>query len=262
MSRLWADRLYVALAPESVVAARVRGIVRPKLVSKSFAECEDPVEALRAAIGAVAKERLEVTVVLSNRFVRYAVVPFDPAISGADEELALARFHFARIHGERVKGWELRLSEGPHGAARIASAMDESLLKAIRACFPRGGRVRLVSLQPYLMAAFNCGRGAIGKDGAWLVLLERERACLALASRGGWQAVQSLRVDGAGETWLELLERERLRSAAASPRVALVHGARGAAETAQWKLLQLSLPRVDGYSPLEDARYAMALCAL
>ena len=46
-------------------------------------------------------EKLDLTVVLSNHFARYTIVqPQEDAT--AEEELALARFHFARIHGERV----------------------------------------------------------------------------------------------------------------------------------------------------------------
>ena len=131
MSRSWgnlplrADRLYVALAPESVAMVRVRGLFRPKLVSKTLLAC-DPhfgaqpwdgaLEALQRALAEFAAEPLRATVVLSNRFMRYAVVPFDAKLSGPDEELAHARFHFTKIHGERAKGWDLRLSDAPRGA--------------------------------------------------------------------------------------------------------------------------------------------------
>jgi hypothetical protein len=78
---------------------------------------------------------------------------------------------------------------------------------------------RLASVQPWLMAAINRWRGAM-PDGAWLTLVEGERACIALHAGGSWRAVQNAR--GA---WLDLLERERHRVAGAAPAVALVAGA-------------------------------------
>jgi len=266
---LWADRLYVSLAPEMLACARVGGLLRRRLLAKGSVECDPQfgerpwdgaVEALRGALAALGKERLHVTVVLSSRFVRCAIVPFDPAVSGPEEELALARFHFTKVHGERAKEWELRLSVGD-GRPRLASAVDGGLCEAIRKCFPRSGP-KLVSIQPYLMAAYNRARPELARQDAWLVLLEQGRACFALASRRGWQAVQSLRLQsGAPGELLELLEREGLRAGEPALRRALVDGAAPQA-AAGWQLRPLAPPRLEGYAPLADARYAMALSAL
>jgi hypothetical protein len=271
--QLRGDRLYVSLEPESVAVCRVQGFLKNKLIKKDLIECDPSygsaawdgaVEALKKFMNPLQKERLEVTVVLSNRLVRYALVPFDAVIAGPEEELALARFHVTRIYGERAKSWDLRLSEGAAGQPRIASGIDEGLVKALHACFPSGSRARLVSVQPYLMAGFNLWRRGLArkfsKDGAWLVLLERSRACFALASREGWHSVQSLRLEAADDV-LVLLEREGLRSARPMVRSAMIHGKRPQASPG-WQLSQLAPPRLQGYSPLDDGRYAMALCAL
>jgi hypothetical protein len=238
------------------------------LTQKELIECDasygsapwdGAVEALRKHLESLKGERLSVTVVLCNRLVRYALVPFDAALSGQEEELALARFHFTRIYGERAKSWDLRLSESAAGGSRLASGVDEGLLQALRECFPRTAHPRLVSVQPYLMAAFNRCRSSVAKDGTWLVLLERSRACFALASREGWHSVQSLRLEAAQDVFV-LLEREGLRSGAKSVRRATIQGARPEAAP-DWEVSPLGLPRLEGYSPLDDARYAMALCA-
>jgi hypothetical protein len=270
VSPLSTDRVYISVEPESVAVCRVRGLFKSKLVKKDLLECDasygsapwdGALEALKKHLDSLKGERLKVTVVLSNRLVRYALVPFDAALSGPDEELALARFHFTRIYGERAKTWDLRIGAGAAGGPRIASGIDEGLLSALRGCFPGAARPRLVSVQPYLMAAFNAWRTAkgIGKDGAWLVLLERERACFALASHAGWQSVQSLRLEDPQDVF-ELLERESLRSGAKIVKRATLQGAKPGAAP-DWQLSPLGLPRLEGYSPLDDGRYAMALCA-
>ena len=268
MSLLSTDRLHVSLEPESLAVCRVRGVFRKTLISKAVVECdpqygrlpwEGALEALKQSIGALGRERLKTSVVLSNRLVRYALVPSDAAASGPQEELALARFHFTRIYGERAKTWDLRLSEGAAGSARIASAIDQGLVEGLRACFALPEGPRLVSVQPYLAAAFNGWRGSNnGKEPAWLVLHERERACFALASREGWHSVQSVRVATAGDL-LPLLEREGLRAGNAV-RTATIHGATPEAGPG-WTLSPPRLPPLEGFSPLDDSRDTMALCA-
>jgi hypothetical protein len=146
-------------------------------------------------------QRADVTVILSNHFVRYAVVPQQDAAS-PDEELALARFHFARIHGERAKGWEVRLS------GELACAMDTALLAGLKEIFSNQKGVRLVSVQPHLMAAYNRARRRIPRGGAWLLLAEPQRVCLARLAARGWAWVYN----GRDTEWQQLIERERSRA--------------------------------------------------
>jgi hypothetical protein len=165
----------------------------------------DGLEALRDEVSAW-RGRIDLTVVLSNHFARYTVVqPQDGATP--EEELALARFQFARIHGERTKAWEVRLSRAG-SCARLACAIDTALLDGVKACMPKHGRVRLVSVQPYLMAAYNRARSRIPREGAWLLLTEKGRACLARLAAKGWASVHY----GAEADGEQLIERERSRA--------------------------------------------------
>jgi len=276
VSRLWRDRLLVSLAPSSVALARVAGGLRPRIIAKQALDCDPAfgveswqgaVAALATAAGRLRGERVNVTVVLSNYFVRYAIVPFDAALAGPEEELALARFHFSKVHGERAKGWEVRMSEAPHGAARLASAVDAGLIQAIRACFPREGKARLVSLRPYLMSAFNRWGGTMPKEGAWLLLVEPQRVCMALVAARKWAAVLTSRGEfPAPEDWAALLDRQQLRANIAStPHTVLVHAPAGwksiGNQARGWNFVGLSLPRLEGFLPLEDRHFAMALTA-
>lgn len=276
MSRLWPDRLLVSLAPGAVALARATRGLRPRIVSKQVIDC-DPAfgaeawqgaaETFAKAIELLRDERMDVTVVLSNHFARYAVVPFDTAISSPDEELALARFHFTKIYGERARAWDVRMGNGRHGAPRLASAVDAALIEAVRACFRKNAKARLVSVQPYLMSAFNLWRGAMGKEDAWLLLVEPQRTCLALIAGGAWATVQTANGEFASpEDWALLLDRQQLRTEAASvSRTVLVHAPDSrktvSPEARGWKFFGLSPPPVEGFLPLEDRPLAMALTA-
>lgn len=186
MSRLWPERLTIALEP-----------LPPEEPQPWQGALEDLARRLAAL-----RKRVDLTVVLSNHFVRYAVLPGKEGAATPEEELALARFHFTKIHGERVKGWEVRVSE------RLACAIDAALLEGIKSCFPKGSKARLVSVQPRLMAAYNAARRRIPREGAWLVLSESGRICLARLAAKGWGSVHN----GRDTDLEELLERERSRA--------------------------------------------------
>ena len=156
--------LILALAPDSLALLRVSGGVRPRVSEKRTVAC-DPAAGSQPWHGAVAGlQRLtegttdanaQVTVVLSNHFARFILVPWSEGLGNPEEETAFVRYCFAKVHGERSKEWDLRLSPTPTGATRIASAIDSSLVQAVRAAFPASARARLVSVQPYLMSAYN-----------------------------------------------------------------------------------------------------------
>ena len=276
MLRSWREQLLIGLAPSELTLVRLAGRWRPRVTAKRAVPCDpafgpEPwhgaVAALKEASESLRGEGLNVTVVLSNHFVRYAFVPWNEAVAGAAEELALARHCFARVHGERAKSWTLGLSEEPAGMPRLGGAIDTALLEAVRACFPANGKARLVSLQPHLMAAVNCWGNSMPQTGAWLLIAEPDRACLVLRAANRWHAILSTKGSfAAPEEWATLLDRERHRIVEGdSATTVLVHAAHNMAtrwpQIGDWKFERLTLPPVDGYLPLADGRYTMALAA-
>jgi hypothetical protein len=234
VSLLSPERALIGLAPAEVSVVKRRGLWRSTTVEKKTIACDpgfgpQPWQGALAALKAL-ELKLRTTVVLSNHFVRYAIVPWSAALASEAEELAYVRHHFAKIHGERAKSWALRWSENGKGT-RLAAAVDAELMSELPRVLPR-----LVSVQPYLMAAINRSRGSIPGSGAWLALVEEGRACIALHSGGALRSVQNLRGD-----WLDVLERERHRAAgeAPTPELALVAGAQPEPGTAGWQFRQL-----------------------
>lgn len=275
-SRFSGNRVLIALSPAEVALVRLQGSFRPRVVGRRAIACDpaqgaEPWKSAASSLEEIAAElkdaRAKVTVVLSNHFVRYMLVPASERLDRAEEELAFARYHFARVHGERSKSWEVRLSTGPAGAARLASAVDAALLRAIEACFPAGGKARLVSVQPYLMSAFNRWRDAIPAGRAWLLLVEPQRSCLAFLDDGRWAAVHNAKGAFDDPTqWAALLDRERhLVAGAQAPCGVFVHVRHGwktpSLEAGRWSFKSLTLLPTRGLTPEESAPFDMALCA-
>jgi hypothetical protein len=275
--RLSSDRILIALAPDSLALLRVSGGLRPRVSEKRTVACDpaagsQPWQGAVAALEQVAEEtrhtNAKVTVVLSNHFARFILVPWSEGLKNAEEETAFVRYCFAKVHGERSKEWDLRLSPTPTGSARIASAIDSSLVQAVRAAFPAAARAKLVSVQPYLMSAFNRWRKDIKGERAWFLLVEPQRACLARLEGGRWSVVRNARgTFDEPRQWAGLLDRERHRVGGdeASEGV-YVHAPRNGnalpVEGEEWSFRSLALAPAEGLAPAESQPFAMALCAL
>ena len=223
MSPLFPKRLLARLAPAELAVGEKRYPCDPAFGT-------EPWHGALQAMKSVDWPRARVSVVLSNHFVRYALVPWSAALATPAEEEAYLRHHFAKIHGERAKGWLYRASEGRRGEPRLASAVDGELIAAIKQVFA-GSNAKLVSVQPALMHVFNGARAAVPHPGgAWLVIAEPDRACVALHADGAFRAVQNAK----GE-WRALLERERYRVDAGSTRRVLLAGAEAPPNDPYWQ---------------------------
>lgn len=218
MSLSWGESVRAALCPDRVGVVRMsRGwprMLEGRIADSAAAGADDPpwapaLAALRESLATIEGRDAKVTVVLSNHFVRYVLVPWNDALAGEAEELAHARHCFSRVYGEVAESWDVRLSSG-NGGPRVACAVDAELLAALEQAVSASGR-RLSSVQPYLMAAFNCWRREFAGTLVWFVLAERGRLCLSALQHGQWSALMSLQTDaGWAEGLPGLLARQRL----------------------------------------------------
>lgn len=237
MSPLLRDELRILLCPERVLITRIgramtlRGLERQVIATEILA-CDassagappwaPATSRLAEALPALASGRVFGTVIVSNHFMRYTVVPSTETLTDAAEQAAYARHCFKMSYGSASETWDLRVSAGRPGLSRLASAMDSGLLEALRAAFLAAGSP-LVSVQPQLMAAYNQCRAALQKGAGWFVLHEAGSLCIALLKNTCFLLVKTVRV---GPGWLDqlpaLLEREACL-AGSEPRAATVY---------------------------------------
>jgi hypothetical protein len=147
------------------------------------------------------------SVILADHFVRYVLLPWSDTLKTHEQWLALARHRFCAIHGPLANEWEIKFAETAPSGPRVACAVDRELVEELGTQFFSNG-VRLASVQPYLVAAFNRVRHMTGGS-CWMVIEEPGRLTLALFLRGVWVAIRSRRAD---EHWRrvlpEIIERE------------------------------------------------------
>jgi hypothetical protein len=218
---LWRDGLRIALTPERVAAVRLTRGMRPAVVGAECISCdivpgEPPWQAALSALSTLLSKMdtgsSVATVVLSNRFVRYALVPWNERLTTAEEEMAFAQHCFRETYGESALSWEVRVSPAGTGQPRVASAVDRAMLSAIRQAVG-GSSLRLRSVQPLLMAAYNRSRRGLDRRACLFLLAEkRSYACMALVN-GACIAVRSGLINGPLKQELPfILDREHVWS--------------------------------------------------
>lgn len=217
MLRLWRDQVRIVLCPDRVITVHCKAGLRPRIVAKQifqYSGAEPGWQAiltvLQAALDNPDWKNADATLIISNHFVRFLLLPWnDVALTGA-EKLSLLQHSFSGVYGDASATWELRLDEGSFGAPSLASAMDQGLLEQLKSIF-NVSTLRLKSVQPYLMTAFNACRRELGKGTAWFILAEQGMSCMGLLNNGQWQSIRLRRTgsDWFNETMLGL-EREML----------------------------------------------------
>jgi hypothetical protein len=147
------------------------------------------------------------TVILSNHFVRYMLVPWNELFSRNSEQLSYVQHLFSETYGNLSSSYELRLSPSAPGRPRIASAVESTLIERVRETTSKAG-LQLRSIQPYLMNAFNEHRHAAAKAGGWFITVENGMLGITGIANKRWQLVRTLRVNSQWPLELEsLLER-------------------------------------------------------
>jgi hypothetical protein len=222
------ERLRVELGPASVTLVRHAVFPRPRVLSARSIEtepgarrAEHTIESWRASLDTLAVVLREqrappgrVEVVLSDHFVRYALIPWSESLVADSERLAFARLAFRDVYGHAADGWDVCIDEQPAGQASFASAVDRVLVAGIRDLVSLAGGV-LGAVRPALAECINHHRRALKEPEFCLATAEPGRISLAFRSRAGWQAVRSRRVDGPlAETLPTLLTQEAAAASA------------------------------------------------
>ena len=203
VSLLWRDQVRIGLGPDRLIFAGYQRGVHPRLVRKDIIEVrpdaaqlywQAAIDAVPAALAAYSAGKPDVTVVLSNCFVRYALLARNPAVRNEAEWHAVARHRMTSVHGKIAEGWEIRVAETVRNGPLIACAVDSTLLDGLQAKVAEA-RASLSSVQPYLVAVFNRIRPKIIHESCWLLIEEPGCLMLALIRSGQWLSIRCRHVD-------------------------------------------------------------------
>lgn len=220
MSPSWRDEIGAYLAADRVLLVRAgRGLHRPPLaetccpIVPPAADWPTAIETLSEQLARPEWGRAAVRVVVADRWVRYAVVPWSDALGSAEEQSAHARELLLGRFGEALADWRLSVADAPPGQARLACALPAALLDGLRAAVDGQGR-RLASVQAQLIAGYNDWRHRFaGGATAWFVSVEDGTLTALRTDARGVSRVHAVRVDA---DWARELRRLQTMSRVAA----------------------------------------------
>ena len=274
MLPLWRDKIRFVLCKNRLIIVHMQGGRRARILAKQTFPCDNPdsgwqsvLALLKSALAGSQWKKADAQVVLSNHFVRFLVLPWNETGLSDAEKMALVQHRFGEVYGEGEQGWEFRLNEGAFGTPSLASAIPAELLSQLKELFT-ATPLRLKSVQPYLMTAFNACRHELRKEEGWFVLAERDTFCVGLLQGGQWSSIRLRRVvTDWYEEALQLLEREALLAPQGNnfnkvfvyaPEIA------GAASVKRgpWLIRRLESNLPSGIAQMERANFAMAMAGV
>jgi hypothetical protein len=148
---------------------------------------------------------------------------------------------------------------------QLVAAVDAAFLQEIRTRFTRA-QVKLKSVQPCLMTAFNNCHTLLQSQDAWFVLFEHGSLCVGLVRQGHWSSVRTFSV---GADWFEklseILDRESFLSEidVSSDKIFLWAPEYYKTEMPQserWKVLRLKPEIRASFATDFDEQFAIAMC--
>jgi len=226
---------------------------------------DDALKVLETALSELSSKPAFAKVVLSNHFMSYAMVELSQSLNGEEEELAYAKHCFSQLYGSVAATWDLRMSQDFAGTRQLVSAVDAQFLQNLRATFARAN-VKLQSVQPYLMAAYNNCQSHLQNLEAWFVLYEHGHLCMGQVSQGHWGSIRTFNV---GNDWIEklneILDRETYLSELdfSSDKIFLwapEYLKYEFPKNARWKIHKLAPEIPAGFAKEYDEQFAIAMC--
>lgn len=209
MSRWWGDATRAVLLPDRVLLAQLRYRMRPRVLGTMTAsvsaspEAEPwraPLGVLEEALGTLGR-KLPVTVVVSNAFVRYALLPWASTVIRGAERDAYARHHLKLRFGDCPIGTRVVASTPGYGQAGIACAMQGELIGEIERAAASAG-TKVSAIQPLLMTVFNAYAAEATRRPGVTAIVEPGCASLVFAGAQGLAQVVTRRLT---EPWAEEL---------------------------------------------------------
>jgi hypothetical protein len=249
----WPTQLDVLLRPGEVRVTRRPALLPSRggaVVQRYPVTSTEPEEAWRASVevlGMALREETaarSVQVVVSDHFLRYALVAWNESLVADAERLAFARLALREIYGSMAEGWAVALDQQPARQASFACAIDRDLLQALRELTVARG-LRLTAVSAALAERINRHRAALRDQVFCLASLEPGRLTLAFRNESGWLAVRTRRVNGNPLEALSGVLRQEAAAAGAADGGTLYMIADAAAALPSFSLPNWQITRLD-----------------
>lgn len=185
MSRPWFENQWfkphitLGLAQDGV-AVRLPGKTASMLSTQNLTHHNDQTvfAALQQHKNLLAKQKIRL--IISNYFMRYAVLPWQDGVHARQDWLALANHAFRQQFGAVADNWQVRVSLGGYGQTVIASALDQALYDSLQEC-AHEFNFSWQAIEPLAMRLFNQAKLP---ETAWMLIAEPQHLLLCETFQG------------------------------------------------------------------------------
>lgn len=219
MSRLWRDQIQVFLAPERIDLVRSSRGFKPVQVAKVTALCQltqgTPVwesalhqleKILMDAVGT------ELTITLSNHFIRYVTLPPQAEITTYEELKSYATFRMREVYAEYIDSWILSVSAWNPANGAICAAIPRDLMKRLEEMAVRY-QFKLKEIEPYLASVYDRWQKLLDGNKTYFAVIETGRICIAIQINGIWHSIRNQRIlQSVSDEFLAILDQEAILS--------------------------------------------------
>ncbi|HSV84193.1 MAG TPA: hypothetical protein VLK85_33750 [Ramlibacter sp.] len=151
---------------------------------------------VKAVVAALAELPLQaqpgqsLSIILDNAWTRLQLVRFPAQVNTPQERQVFLQANFRRVFGAEAQDWTIIAEPAYFGRPVMAVAVDHTLIAALSRLAERH-QLRLRSLQPEFVEAFNRVRPMLtGGQGAF-AQIGGDRVCMGLWRGPCWEAVRS-----------------------------------------------------------------------
>ena len=219
MSPLWRDRIQVFLAPDRVDWVRTARGFKPVQAEKVTVQCEPvqgaPVwqaELLQLEKHLTNASGADLSITLSNHFVRYVTLPPQAEIMTPEEVNSYAAFRMREVYAERVDAWVLSVSEWSPLTGAVCAAIPRDLMVELEKLAVRL-RCKLTEIEPYFASVYDRWQKSLNGDKTYCAVVEAGRMCISTQINGVWHSIRNQRiVHGIADELLAALDQEAVLS--------------------------------------------------
>ncbi|MGB4812294.1 MAG: hypothetical protein WBP13_07430 [Methylophilaceae bacterium] len=229
MSPLWpnpfSSQVLVGISPQSVAIIQTAGLNK-RVMQKQYALIAKPSielgwdQALNQLHAKLASMQLSTSkslnIVLASDFARYLVLPAHHSLMRAGEKVEYARASHREIYGNIAETWHIQCDDAPPNQPTMTVAVDQALIAALTK-LAHQYKMRLASVQPYLMPVFNRIKLKLVADQLYFAVVEFGRLLFAHLKNGHWQQIHSFPL---GLDWPAQLKNIALREGMSNEKAA------------------------------------------
>jgi hypothetical protein len=211
--RFPSEPVWLALGPHQVGLARGRrgrakGLGAADVAARPDSMAAAILEAAAALLDKHAVSRARVHTVLSDRLVRYVLLPFSPTRLDGEEERALCLAMFAELYGP-MTDWVISIDRARYGKARVACALAPELAQGLAGLLAERA-LKPGSIVPHFVSSWNARRGELARLDGMLAVVEPDSLVIGRFAAGGWSALRTHYAATGGGALDDLILRERL----------------------------------------------------